>query len=119
MSIAAEVISMAHAAVEDELSDSPDEVSLDQLSAGDRILVTTLNHTYEIVATLQEREDLLVRGGHFFPDFTPIHLAGSLAGRGVLELGTIRVGKRLELIHRGGPVVTTQVRRIQVVPAAA
>ena len=44
-----------------------DEVSLNQLSAFDRLVITTRNHTYEVIVTSPDTGDVMVRGGTIFP----------------------------------------------------
>jgi hypothetical protein len=96
-----------------------DEVILDQLSAGDEIVVTTRNHTYEIVVTSPWTGDVLVRGGCFFPDFTVARFVGSSLGGSSLKMRSVNVGCHLEFANSGHPVITTRVRDVRVVPAAA
>ena len=99
------------------IDDWRDEVRLDQLSEGDRILATTGNHTYEIVVTSPRTGEVLVRGGHFFPGFIPASLAGSALGGSSLKMRTVCVGGRLEFAFGTTPVVTTRVRTVRVVHA--
>jgi hypothetical protein len=101
------------------IDDWRDEVRLDQLSEGDRILATTGNHTYEIVVTSPGTSEVLVRGGHFFPGFTQASLSGSTLGGSFLKMRTVCVGGRLEFAFGTTLVVTTRVRTVRVVHAAA
>jgi hypothetical protein len=95
---------------------SIEEVSLDQLSAFDRIIVTTRHSTYEIVVTSPRTADVLVRGGHFFPELTTARLGGSPLGVDFANTRSVTVGLRLEFILPGGrSVITTRVRSINVV----
>jgi hypothetical protein len=94
------------------------EVSLDQLSAFDRITVTTRNNTYEIVVTSPRTAAVLVRGGHFFPELTMARLDGSSFGGNFLKTRSVNVGLRLEFILPGGrSVITTPVCSINVIPS--
>ena len=96
-----------------------DEVTLDQLSAGDRLLVTTRNHTYEIVVECPWTGEVRLCGGDFFPEFSTARLAGSFLGGSALETRRVCVGLRLKFVHEGRAVITTRVRAIRVVPVAA
>jgi len=96
-----------------------DEVCLDQLSAGDRIMVTTRNHTYEILVMSPGTGDVRVRGGRFFPELTAARLAGSSLGGSSLKVRSVIVGCRLEFADGGRPVITSRVRDVRVVPVAA
>jgi hypothetical protein len=92
------------------------EVSLNQLCAFDRIIVTTGNHRYEIVVTSAATADVLVRGGDVFPEFTRARLAGGLLGLSCLKTRCITVGLRLEFaVPPGRRIITTRVRSISVV----
>jgi hypothetical protein len=95
---------------------SIEEVRLDQLSAFDRIIVTTRNSTCEIVVTSPRTADVLVRGGHFFLELTTSRLASCSLGIDVVKIRSVNVGLRLEFILPGGrSVITTRVRSINVV----
>jgi hypothetical protein len=95
-----------------------DGVLVNLLTPYDRLIVRTRNSTYEIIGTEPHAAEVLVRGGAFFPDFTPAHLAGSSLGGSFLKLHGIYAGFQLELAARDQPVVTTtRVRSISVVPA--
>jgi hypothetical protein len=94
-----------------------DGVRVDDLAPFDRLTVTTANSTYNCVVVSPSTADLLVRGGAFFPDFTPAHLAGSSLGGSFLKLGTVHVGFCLELVAEGRSIVTSPVRAIATAPA--
>jgi hypothetical protein len=96
-----------------------DEVILDELAAGDRILVTTWNNTYEIVVESPSTGEVLLRGGQFFPHFAIARIAGSLPGGSALKIRSINVRLRLEIAQQKRVFVTTPVQSIRVVPAAA
>src|SRR5215218_3303640 len=66
-----------------------DGVSIDQLSPLDRLIVRTRHSTYEIVATEAGSAEVLVRGGSFFPEFTPVRLAGASLGGSFLKLRSV------------------------------
>jgi len=67
-------------------------IRVDDLSALERLIVKTANSTYEIVLVAPERAEVLVRGGAFFPVFTPARLAGSSLGGSFLKLRENGVG---------------------------
>ena len=88
-------------------------VHVDDLAALDRVVVRTHNSTYEIVVVSAESAEILVRGGAFFPDFTPARLAGSSLGGAFLKLRSVHVGFRLEIATERGFVLTSPVRSIE------
>jgi hypothetical protein len=95
--------------------DRCDEVSLGELSAFDRIEITTRNHTYEVVVTSPDTGEVLVRGGTVFPRFTAARLNGSTAGGSLLKARSVNVGVRVEFAIEGYvPVVTSRVQTLAV-----
>ena len=98
--------------------DRCDEISLGQLSAFDRIVITTRNHTYEVVVTSPDTGEVLVRGGTVFPRFTAARLNGSAAGDSSIKARSVTVGVRVEFAIEGYvPVVTTRVQTLAVAHA--
>jgi hypothetical protein len=93
-------------------------IRVDDLAALERLIVTTANSTYEIVLVAPERAEVLVRGGAFFPVFTPARVAGSSLGGSFLKLRSVHVGFRLELGTDRGFVLTSPVRDVTVAPLA-
>jgi hypothetical protein len=83
-------------------------VLLSHLAPHDRLIVCTRNSTYEII--------VMVRGGAFFPDFTPARVAGSSLGGGCLKLHGVYAGFQMELVADDLPVITTCVRTVTVLP---
>jgi hypothetical protein len=82
-----------------------------------RLMVTTRNSTYHIVA--RGGAKVLVKGGRFFPQYTDAHLAGSGHGGSLLKLDWIAIGLRMELWSDGRAIVTSPVRAIAVEPEPA
>jgi hypothetical protein len=93
-------------------------VLITALAPHDRLVVRTHNSTYEIVVLVPQTASVLVRGGLFFPDFTPAHVAGSSLGGSLLKLHGVCAGFHLELVAAKLPVVTTRVRTVALVPPA-
>jgi hypothetical protein len=94
-----------------------DGLSIDQLSPFDRLIVRTHHSTYEIVTTEAGSADVLVRGGSFFPDFTPARLAGASLGGSFLKLRSVHVGFAIEFALDTRAIVTSPVRSISVAAA--
>ena len=93
-------------------------IHVDRLSALERLIVHTANSTYEIVLTAPASAEVLVRGGAFFPVFTPARLAGSSLGGSFLKLRSVHVGFRLEFGTDGGFIITSPVHSVAVTTAA-
>jgi hypothetical protein len=94
-----------------------DGLSIDQLAPLDRLIVRTHHSTYEIVATKSGSADVLVRGGSYFPDFTPARLAGASLGGSCLKLRSVHVGFAIEFMIGKRAIVTSLVRSISVAAA--
>ena len=91
-----------------------DGVQIDQLPDLETLAVQTLNSTYEITIVSGHSGDVLVRGGQFFPEKTPAHLAGATFGGSFLKLRGIYLGMRIEFLHEGRRIVTSPVRSIGI-----
>ena len=93
-------------------------VHVNELSALERLIVNTANSTYEIILIAVASADVLVRGGAFFPVFTPARLAGSSLGGSFLKLRSVHVGFRLEFGTDNGFIITSPVRSVAIAPPA-
>ena len=91
-------------------------ILVDALSAFDRISVRTQNSTYHIVVVDPATADVLVRGGAFFPAYTPARLAGSSLGGSFLKLRSVQPGFRLELNSGDRCIVTSPVQTATLTP---
>jgi hypothetical protein len=91
-----------------------DGVRLDQLAPLDRVTARTRNSTYEIVVVAPATGEVLVRGGSFFPEFTPIRLAGCTLAGSFLKIRSIHVGFHMEFAVSGGVIITSPVGTIAV-----
>jgi hypothetical protein len=81
----------------------------------DRVMVRTLNSTYEIVVMTPGTADIAVQGGAFFPSLTRARLAGSSLGGSFLKLHSIHVGFRLEIVADAQPIITSPVQTIAMI----
>jgi hypothetical protein len=91
-----------------------DGVCLDQLAALDRMTVFTRNSCYEIVVVAAATGEVLVRGGSFFPEFTPARLAGCTLGGSFLKLRSVYTGFHMEFALTGGVIITSPVSTIAI-----
>jgi hypothetical protein len=80
----------------------------------DRVIVRTLNSTYEIVVMTPATADIAVRGGAFFASLTRARLAGSSLGGSFLKLHSIHVGFRMEIVADAQPIITSPVQTIEI-----
>ena len=92
-------------------------VLLPHLAPHDRIIVRTRNSTYEIIVLVPHTASVMVRGGAFFPHFTPARVAGSSLGGGFLKLHGVYAGFQMELVTDELPVITTRVQTVSVLPS--
>lgn len=91
-----------------------DGLNLGELSALDRITARTYYSTYEIVVVSPTSGDVLVRGGQFFPEFTPARLAGASLGTSLLKMRSMHVGFRVEFALDDRVIITSPVRTLAV-----
>ena len=95
-----------------------DGLNVGDLSALDRIVARTCYSTYEIVVVSPASGEVLVRGGQFFTEFTPAHLAGASLGTSLLKMRSVYVGFRIEFALGGRVIITSPVRTLGMKPAA-
>jgi hypothetical protein len=89
-------------------------IQLDTLDEMDRLVVTTHNSSYEITIISPRSNEILVRGGRFFPEFTQARLAGSSLGGSFLKMGGVYVDFSMEINSNGQVIITSRVRTIEV-----
>ena len=89
-------------------------VQLETMQDMETLTVRTENSTYEITVISGRTGEILVRGGRFFPEFTPARLAGSSLGGSFLKLRGIYVGFSLEIHFEKRLIITSRVRKIAV-----
>jgi hypothetical protein len=90
-------------------------VLINRLAAFDHLTIRTRHSTYDLVVVSPETAEVLVRGGTFFPDFTPARVAGSSLGGSFLKLHGIYPGFRMELSDGARMIVTSPVRHVEKV----
>ena len=92
-------------------------VLVPQLAPHDHVIVRTRNSTYELIVLVPHTASVMVRGGAFFPTFTPAQVVGSSMGGGLLKLHGIYAGFQMELVTDDLPIITTRVRTVSIVTA--
>jgi hypothetical protein len=70
----------------------------------------------KIVVIVPYAASVMVRGGAFFPDFTPARVVGSSLGGGFLKLHGVYAGFQMEVVTDNLPIITTPVRTVSVLP---
>lgn len=91
-----------------------DGVQLEQLDPLETLVVRTRNSTYEIVVVNPHSAEVLVRGGRFFPVYTPVVLSGASLGGSFLKLHGIYGGFSMELHTGEETIITSAVKRVSV-----
>jgi hypothetical protein len=86
---------------------STNGVHLRDLPPMTTLLVRTRNSEYHIVVS--SGDDVLVRGGQFFPSLTEARFSGASVGGSFLKVGWIGVGLRMEILADGRRIVTSPV----------
>jgi hypothetical protein len=95
-----------------------DGLQLEHLADLESLSIRTCNNTYDITVLCGRTGDVLVRGGAFFPTYTPARLAGASLGGSFLKLRGIYVGFSMELHVERSAIVTSRVQSIGVGPEA-
>src|SRR5688572_31179827 len=90
---------MSRAALPDDWSDGQwtNGIQIDQMVELETLAVRTQNSVYEITVLCGRTGEVLVRGGKFFPEWTPALLAGSTFGGSLLKMGGIYLGMKMEI----------------------
>ncbi|MBZ5644307.1 MAG: hypothetical protein LAO19_16240 [Acidobacteriia bacterium] len=91
-------------------------VQIDLREDMEKLAVRTRNTLYEITIIEGPTGEILIRGGHYFPELTPARLAGATQGGSFCKMRGIYVGFRMELTVQGRRFVTTPVESIEIVP---
>jgi hypothetical protein len=80
----------------------------------DRVFVWTSNSLYELIIISPSTNEVMIRGGKYFPNYACVRLSGSSMGGSFLKLGGIYVGFRMEIAEHGNTIVTGPVGKIAV-----
>ena len=87
-------------------------IYVDSCEAQETIVITTRSSVYELVFLRADRGDVLVRGGRYFTEFSPVLFLGSIADDGSFNPGTIDVGGRLKFVFGEQFVITSPVESL-------
>jgi hypothetical protein len=103
-------------AVLDKWSEDPwtNGVQVDLMEDMEKLVIQTRNSLYEIIVIDGPSGEILVRGGRFFPELTPAHLAGATLGGSFCKMRGIYAGFRMEITANGRRTVTTPVESFGV-----
>jgi hypothetical protein len=94
-------------------------IDVDSSAAQDTIVITTRSSVYELVVRRGDRGDVLVRGGRYFTEVTPVQFLGSIAEDGSVKPHTIGVGLRMKLVCDGRFIITSPVQSLSGLGADA
>lgn len=89
---------------------STNGVHLRDLPPMTTLLVRTRNSEYRIVVS--SGDEVLVKGGQFFPSLTEARFSGASVGGSFLKVGWIGIGLRMEILAEGRRIVTSPVHDI-------
>ena len=111
-----ETVAVPRGAMLDAWAEDPwnNGVQVDGLEDLQRLEVRTLYSLYEITVIDGRRGEILVRGGKFFPEMSPAHLAGATLGGSFCKMRGIYVGFRMEISRDGQRIITSPVQTIAV-----
>jgi len=89
---------------------STNGVHLRDLAPMTTLVVRTRNSEYRIVVS--SGDEVLVKGGQFFPSLTEARFSGASIGGSFLKVGWIGIGLRMEILADGRRIVTSPVHHI-------
>jgi len=87
-------------------------VQIDALEDLQALRVETRNNTYDLAIVSGRNGEVLVRGGRYFPGWTPAQFVGCSLGRGLLKCRGVHVGLHMEFYWAGRLVITSPVQAI-------
>jgi hypothetical protein len=93
----------------------PNAVWLDDCRPFETFVVITSRNVYDIVVLPGNCGQVLIRGGHYFPEFRYALLLGATGGGSALKMNRIEVGLRMELRLDDKTVTTSRVRSLTAV----
>jgi hypothetical protein len=93
-----------------DITEAVDGVDVHRLEPLTRVLVRTCNSEYRFIVSPDGR--VLVQGGRFFEQPTEAVLEGASLSGGLLKIGWIAIGMRMEIRNESRRVVTSPVRQI-------
>lgn len=82
-------------------------LQIDRLKDLQSLKIRTHNSLYELTVVSAERAEVLLRGGAYFPQLTPMRLNGSTLGGSFIKTRGIYLGFRMEFSMGGLNVFTT------------
>ncbi len=89
---------------------APRGIRIDQMAELETLTVRTQNSVYEITVLCGRTGEVLVRGGRFFPEWTPAVLTGSTLGGSLLRSGGIYLGMKMEIAPQPAEMITKVVQ---------
>ena len=93
-------------------------LQLETLDEFQELHVCTVNTLYELIL-INHRGDVRVRGGRYFPDWTPARLAGCTAGGSFLKRLALNVGLQMEFEIEARRIVTSPIQTIAILQKAS
>ena len=101
--------------LEDQATSPPDEaIQLDSCAAFQWMVVRTRRSVYDIIVLSGEAGEVMVRGGHYFPEFRHATIAGSTFGASAMRVGSICPGCHMELEADGKSFVTSRIEAVSL-----
>jgi hypothetical protein len=89
-----------------------DGVQIDGLEDLEVLRIDTHNSTYDLAVVCPASGWVLVRGGRYFPDWTPAVFLGSSFGGGLLKRHGVHAGLQMEFYCAGRRILTSPVATI-------
>jgi len=95
--------------------DNKNGIDTRKLEPNTKVIVETKNSVYEI-EVLDDKGNVLIQGGQFFPEPTKAYFNGSTWGGSMIKVGWVGYKMHMEVITRDNTVLTTTgVRTARVI----
>ncbi len=91
-----------------------DGLSINELESISTLLIRTQNSLYRVIVLQPPDANIIVQGGHFFPEASEGRLIGSSFGGSFLKMGWIGIGFRMEIYQGLRRIVTSPVQSIEI-----
>jgi hypothetical protein len=101
--------------LDDVVNAASDAIDIRTLPSGTTLNVRTRHSEYRLRVCAGADSLVTVRGGRLFQDESPSRLAGSSLGGGLLKVGCVVVGLRLELETGVRRIITSPILSVDVV----
>ncbi len=85
-----------------------------EIELGDKLILLTENSRYEFIITNPEERSAIVQDANRFPEGALCTIMGATLGGNMLQLGSVKVGMRLEFYVENQRYITSWVENLWI-----